>query len=99
MLVQEEIYDIFHDDICAYRASTIAEFLNALAWGIQNYLQPEYTKSFTPSTGESPFNGFQYPPDLKHQYAKIRYWELMSQIQSRPIFEPFTVTEILKGRF
>lgn len=99
MLVQEEIYDIFHDDICAYHASTIAEFLNALSWGIHNYLQPECTRSFTPNIDESTLYGFKYPTDLEHHYAKIRYYEMMNQVRSAPIFEPFTVTENLKGRY
>lgn len=99
MLVQEEIYEIFHDDVCVYHASTIAEFLNELSWGIQNYLKPEYSHSFTPSIDGSPYYGFQYPPELENHYAKTRYWNLMNQIRSGPIFEPFIVTEHLKGKF
>lgn len=84
MLVQEEIYEIFHDDVCAYHASTIAEFLNELSWGIQNYLKPEYSRSFTPSIDGSPLYEFQYPKELDNHYAKICYWNLMNQVQSGP---------------
>ncbi|MBH8611945.1 hypothetical protein I4N56_014165 [Pseudomonas mohnii] len=99
MLVQEDIYEILHDDVCAYHASTIAEFLNGLSWGIQNYLKPEYSRSFTPEGGDDPRYKFQYPEMLEHPYAKACYWNLMNQIRSGPIFAPFTVTEHLKGRY
>lgn len=99
MLVQEEIYETFHDSVCVYHVSTIAEFLNRLSWGIQNYLKPEYSRSFTPGDGGSPYYKFQYPNELEHPYAKTCYWNLMNQIRSGPIFEPFTVTEHLKGKY
>jgi hypothetical protein len=99
MLVQEEVYEILHDDVCVYHASTIAEFLNALSWGIQNYLQPEYSRSFTPAIDGSARYKFQYPAALEHQYAKICYWNLMNQVHTGPCLKPFTVTEYLKGRY
>lgn len=99
MLIQEEIYEKFHDDVCAYHASTIAEFLNGLSWGIQHYLKPEYVRSFTPEAGESVMYKFLYPQELVHPYAKTCYWNLMNQVRSGPIFAAFTVTEYLKGNY
>ncbi|WP_248915954.1 hypothetical protein [Pseudomonas moorei] len=99
MLAQQDIYDIFHDDVCAYHASTIAEFLNSLWWGIQNYLEPEYKRSFTPPENDLPMYGFKPPTELQHPYAKTCYWNLMNQVQSGPIFNPFTVTKHLKGKY
>ncbi|WP_052962759.1 hypothetical protein [Pseudomonas fluorescens] len=99
MLAQQEIYDIIHDDFSAYHASTIAEFLNGLYWGIQNYLNPEYSRSFTPEGGDLPRYSFQYPTALEDPYAKTCYWNLMNHVHSGPIFEPFTVTRHLKGKY
>jgi hypothetical protein len=99
MLAQEDIYEILHDDVCAYHASTIAEFLNELSWGIQDYLRPEYSRSFTPEGGDSPVYKFLYPEPLVHPYAKTCYWNVMNQIRSKPIFSRFQVTEHLKGRY
>lgn len=98
MLAQQDVYDIFHDDVCTYHTSTIVEFLNGLYWGIQNYLSPEYARSFTPEGGNSPIYRFQYPPALEHPYAKTCYWSLMNKIRSGPIFKPFIVTSHLKGQ-
>ena len=99
MLIQEDIYEKFHDDVCAYHASTIAEFLNDLSWGVQLYLKPEYARSFTPAGDESLAYKFLYPEALEHPYAKTCYWNLMNRVRSGPIFPPFTVTEHLKGNY
>lgn len=99
MLAQEEIYESFHDNVSMYHASTIVEFLNNIYWGIQNYLLPEYSRSFTPDGGGSSRYKFLYPDTLENPYARHCYWGLMNQIRSEPIFEPFTVTEHLKGQY
>jgi len=99
MLAQEDVYERFHDDVCAYHASTIAEFLNGLTWGIQTYLQDEFLRSFTPEGGGSPMYKYQYPDAVQHPYARTCYWRLMDLVRSGPIFDPFTVTKHLKGLY
>ncbi|WP_238540713.1 hypothetical protein [Pseudomonas sp. GM48] len=99
MLAQQDIYDIFHDDVSAYHASTIAEFLNGVWWGIQNYLQPEYHRSFTPPEDGLLIYGFKCPSEIVHPYAKACYSELMNQVQQGPIFKPFIVTKHHKGKY
>lgn len=99
MLAQEDIYEIFHDDVCAYHASTIAEFLNELSWGIQSYLKPEYSRSFSPEGGDSPAYKFLYPEPVAHPYAKTCYWNVMNQVRSGTIFPRFQVADHLKGKY
>lgn len=101
MLAQEDLYDIFHDDVCAYHGSTIVEFLNGLVWGIQNYLLPDYRRAYTPEGGDSLAYKFRCPEGLESPYAKTCYHNLMNRVRTGPIFEPFVVTEHLKikGRY
>jgi len=99
MLAQEDVYERFHDDICAYHASTIAEFLNEISWGIHNYLLAEFRRSLTLVEGQAPLYRYQYPDELQHPYAKTCYWNLMNGVRRGPIFDPFTVTEHLKGQY
>src|SRR5215218_1142153 len=42
LLALADFYEKFHTDILNYHASTIAEFLNNIRWGIYEYLQPEF---------------------------------------------------------
>jgi hypothetical protein len=45
LLALNDFYQWFHADILNYHASTIAEFLNNIRWGIYEYLQPEFRRS------------------------------------------------------
>lgn len=96
MLAQEEMFENFHDNVCAREVSTIVEFLNGVLWGIQNYLKPQYSRSYVPGAGGSPYYKFRRPNEIAHPYAKACYWNLMNQVRSGPILDPFTVTEILR---
>lgn len=53
-LALEDFYRWFHDDILNYHASTIAEFLNNIRWGIYEYLQPEFQRSIVWESREPP---------------------------------------------
>lgn len=44
--VLPEFWEWFHTHLFAYHASTIAEFLNEIRWGIFGYLQPEFKRSY-----------------------------------------------------
>ncbi|MDD1016843.1 hypothetical protein [Pseudomonas rubra] len=99
ILAQEEVYDTFHGDVGAYHDSTVAEFLNELAWGIQAYLLPEFQRSIVYEGGDSLRYWYQPPGDLKHPFSKTCYWNLMNQVRTGPIVKPFTVTCHLKGRY
>ena len=52
LLILDEFYEKFHDDILNYHGSTIAEFLNNIRWGIHNYLEPEFSKSIKYGSSE-----------------------------------------------
>lgn len=99
ILVQEDIYQHFHDDVGLYHSSAIAEFLNNILWGIHNYLLPEFRRSYARDQTESYRYTYQYPLELKDPLAKACYWELMNRVRSRPIFDPFTVSNSFKSRY
>ncbi|WP_234044339.1 hypothetical protein [Pseudomonas chlororaphis] len=99
ILLQPEIYDLFHDDVAAYHASTIAEFLNELWWGIHIYLIPEFNRSIIHYYDDTGRYEYQYPSALTHPFGKSCYWNLMNQILRKPYFERFTITRHLKGNY
>lgn len=99
ILLQPEIYDVFHIDVAAYHASTIAEFLNELWWGVQIYLTPEFNRSIIQDYDGTGRYTYQYPLELTHPFGRSCYWNLMNQIRSRPYFERFTITRHLKDNY
>lgn len=99
ILAQPEIYEVFHIDVAAYHASTIAEFLNELWWGIQIYLTPEFNRSIIREYDGTGRYRYQYPAEIEHPFGESCYWNLLNQIRSGPIFERFKITPHLKGSY
>lgn len=97
LVIIEEFYMWFHEDIFSYHSSAIAEFLNNIRWGIYEYLQPEFQQSIVYETQEHPLKyRYTYPNKVKKPFARTCYWELMNDIRSAPYMKKFQVTEYLK---
>lgn len=79
--------------------STIAEFLNNIRWGIYEYLKPEFSRSLVRDTKNPPRYWHTYPEDIKNEFAKNCYWDLMNEVRSDPYLRKFKVTEVLKLRY
>lgn len=102
LLIMDEFYEQFHDDLLTYHSSTIAEFLNEIRWGIYEYLQPIHSKSVVFSWDEvHKMNRYRYnfPKDLNNEYVQTIFWNLMNDVRSEPYMPRFTVTRYLKMRY
>lgn len=101
LLVLEDFYERFHDDILIYHASNITEMLNDIRWGLQLYLLPEFNKSYTKDLSDP--RGLQYsyiyPENVKDKFAKSCYWSLMNSIRRGPNLKKFKSTKWLKLRY
>jgi len=95
----EDFYAPFHDDILNYHASTVAEHLNNIRWGIYAYLRPEFERSIVWLSREPPHYRYNYPPELSSEFAKHCYWELMNEVRREPYMRRFKVTKWLKLRY
>jgi hypothetical protein len=99
VLALEDFYERFHNDIFNYHASQIAQMLNEIQWGVYEYLQPEYRRSYVYDGGELRQYHFRYPNGVVSNLAKSLYWDLMNWIRRKPIIERFTVSKYLKMRY
>jgi hypothetical protein len=99
--VLPEFWEWFHTHLFAYHASTIAEFLNNIRWGIHEYLRTEFGRAYhTVEHGVGPVSyAFDVPREIRAPIAHSMYWELMNMARGKPFFPPFTVTPALKGRY
>lgn len=93
------IYEWLFDNVFAYHASTIAEFLNDIRLAIHRYLKEEFVRSHHFPAGEEIVYRYRYPPGCDDELARAMYWDLMNKVRSGPIFPKFTVTQSLKGRY
>lgn len=99
MLALPSFYERLHDDILIYLSSHICEFLNNIRWAIHRYLRPEFGKSFH-RTNES-IVGYSYavPAEIKSEYARDCYWELMNELRQEPHIRQFMVSESFKTEY
>jgi hypothetical protein len=68
----------FQEDIFSYHSTTMTELLNNVRWGIHEYLEPEFARSFTPSPiPDDPKYSYTFPDGLQDPFAQERYWDLM----------------------
>jgi hypothetical protein len=96
VLALEDFYRWFHDDILNYHASTIAEFLNDIRWGIYEYLQPEFQRSIVWESREPLKYRYTYPAGVTSTLAQSYYWDLMNDVRRPPYVRRFQVTKWLK---
>lgn len=99
VLAMNDFYQWFHNDILGYHASTIAEFLNNIRWGIYEYLQPEYQNSIVWESRDPPKYRYTYPKGVTSRLARDYYWEIMNEVRSPPYVRKFQVTKWLKLRY
>lgn len=98
-LALTDFYEWFHNDILTYHASTIAEHLNNIRWGIFDYLTPEFNRSFEKIDPKIFNYRFNYPEGCHDPMAKAMYWDLMNHVRAKPWFPLFTTTPLLKERY
>jgi hypothetical protein len=98
-LVLPDFYEWFHKDVFSYHSSALGEFLNNLRWGLYEYLQPEYSRSFSKDEPPSIKYRYRYPLNCVNPIARSMYWDLMNAVRSKPYMPRFEVTRYLKMRY
>jgi hypothetical protein len=99
LLIMDEFYEQFHNDLFIYHSSTIAEFLNNLRWAIYEYLQPLFKKStehYWDDALRLQSYRYHYPEGINNEYIKTIFWNLMNDVRSKPYIPRFKVTRHLK---
>ena len=99
LLVLDDFYERFHNDILIYHASTLVELLNLIRWSIHEYLLPHFNESYTESPEDPPLYTYQVPDSISHKFARTCYWDLMNEVHSTPPLRPFHAPWYLKGRY
>ena len=77
-----------------FHLTKLSQMLNNIAWGIQDYLTPEYERSYTVDHERSKATNaimysFDYPPDVVSDLGRAYYWDLMNEIRDKPYIQRF----------
>lgn len=98
----ESFFEWFHEDILVYHSSRIAEFLNNIRWEINEYVKPEFERSFhlkDAGTLEFPVYGYSVPHSIREPVAYEMYWSLMNRCRFGPIINRFVVSDSFKSLY
>jgi hypothetical protein len=95
-LVIPDFYDWFHRNIFSYHIGTIAEHLNNIRWGMFDYLNEEWMKSYRRDANDPIRYSYTYPADCTHALPRWMYWDLMNRVRGRPWMPRFSITDSLK---
>lgn len=100
LLILDDFYERFHNDILNYHGSNIVEMINNIRWGIQEYLILQFDKSYKKDNSESKFSyRYDYPKEINDKFAKDCFWSLMNSIRMKPYIKKFKSTEMSKIRY
>ncbi len=93
----DRFYERFHDDILNYHTTSLAELLNNVRWSVDEYLTPEYNRSYQPDKPED--GRFVAPGEVRADFVVRMHWDLMAEVERKPFLRRFVGTGILKGRY
>ncbi|MBK8158654.1 MAG: hypothetical protein IPK59_07755 [Rhodospirillaceae bacterium] len=101
LMIFEEFWEQFHDDVFHYHSSTICEFLNNIRIAIWTYLLGQQRKTFvsTPTKEIPTLYRYDEPVEIKDEYVQHLYWRLMDKAKHGPYIQEFKVTPMLKKRY
>lgn len=99
LLVINDMFDKFHEDILNYHGSWLAEMLNNIRWGIHEYLTPEFNRAIRFNQNDPVKDRYRVPDEVVTNFGKSCFWELMNNVRRGPFVERFSATKYLKLRY
>lgn len=99
LIAISDFHDRFKNDILIYLSSYMCEFLNNICWAIHKYLKSEFKRSYHITNQNIPLYNYKIPPQIKSEYARSCYWDLMNLIRKGPIIRKFIISDSFKSEY
>lgn len=95
-LALDDIREHLQESYFVYYGSWLAELINNLRWGVQDYLTPVFLWSHSKVAGD-PYNyKYKYPSAIGEPLAREWFWRLMNHVRAKPYLERFACAHYLK---
>jgi hypothetical protein len=88
-LALDDFHEHLSGDYFVYYGTWLAELLNNVRWGVQNYLLPTYQWSFTPDPDGGIEYSYTFPPRIVNAVPREWFWRLMNNVRTGPYLKPF----------
>lgn len=96
-LALDDFREHLQEDYFAYYGTWLAELLNNVRWGLQDYLLPSFHASFTRKPGHELAYTYRYPASITNDVPRAWFWRLMNNIRSGPYLKRFTGVHYMKN--
>jgi hypothetical protein len=93
-LALDDFREHLQEDYFAYYGTWLAELVNNVRWGIQDYLLPAYQQAYV--RGEDVLYSYRYPDAITHETPRAWFWRLMNQVRAAPYIGRFTGASYMK---
>lgn len=93
-LALDDFREHLQEDYFVYYGTWLAELVNNLRWGIQDYLAPTFQRAYTRVSDER--YSYTYPASIVHNVPKEWFWRLMNHILTRPYIGRFAGSRYLR---
>lgn len=95
-LALDDFREHLQENYFIYYGTWLGEILNNIRWGIQNYLEPILTTSYTESNpNQIPYH-YEYPEEIQQKIPRQWFWRLMNNIRTGPYLKKFSGAHYLK---
>jgi len=95
-LALDDFREHLQENYFIYYGTWLTELLNNIRWGLQNYLQPTFTASYTKDKPDDMRYRYEYPEEIKADIPRQWFWRLMNNIRTGPYFKKFSGAHYLK---
>jgi len=95
-LALDDIREHLLENYFVYYGSWLAELINNLRWGIQDYLAPVFSQSYSKVAGDPYRYEYKYPSAIGDTLAREWFWRLMNHVRAKPYLERFAGAHYLK---
>lgn len=95
-LALDDFREHLQENYFVYYGTWLTELLNNIRWGLQSYLQPTFTASYTKDNPDDIRYRYEYPDEIKQEVPRQWFWRLMNNIRTGPYFKKFSGAHYLK---
>lgn len=95
-LALDDVRERLQENYFVYYGTWLAELINNVRWGIQDYLHPVFKKAYARVPGDDLRYEHRYPPEIIDDVARQWFWRLMNHVRSKPYIKRFAGADYMK---
>jgi hypothetical protein len=93
-LALDDFREHLQEDYFVYYGTWLAELINNVRWGMQDYLNPVFQRAYTLGIDQS--YSYGYPAPIVHDTPRAWFWRLMNHVRTGPYIGRFMGAPYMK---